>query len=133
MKTSNPYLYFDGRARDAMSFYGAVFGAEAGMTPYADTPPDLYPGADPQHLMHSELHVPGLVLMACDVPPGMAFAPGGQVTISITCDSRAELDRLYAALSDGGEATTPPYDAFWGDRIGLLTDRFGIGWMLSFR
>ena len=133
MKTSNPYLYFDGRCREAMRFYGAVFGAEPSFTPFSAMPPDMAAVAPPDQIMHSELHAPGLVLMAGDVSFDRPYHPGNAVTISLSCDSPDELDRLFTALGDGGTVDMPLYDAFWGDRIGLLTDRFGVGWMLSFR
>ena len=83
--------------------------------------------------MHCELHVPGLTLTAGDAPPAMSWRLGSSLAISLTCDSLDEMDRLFMRLSDGGQVTMPPKDAFWGDRIALLADRFGVCWMLSFR
>ncbi|MGZ3298479.1 MAG: VOC family protein [Asticcacaulis sp.] len=134
MRSANPYLYFNGNCREAMSFYRSVFGVEGDFTTFADMPPDVQPqGADPEGVMHCELHVPGFVLMAADVPPGAAWAQGRSFRLSLSCESREEMDRLFAALGEGGVVDAAPYDAFWGDRTGLLTDRFGVGWMLSFR
>ena len=83
--------------------------------------------------MHCELHVPPFVLMASDCPPDRPTVSGSNFSVCLTCESVAEEDRLFAALSAGGKVTLPLHDAFWGDRFGMLTDRFGISWMLSFR
>ena len=131
MRASNTYLYFAGRCREAMTFYGQCFGAQPSFTAFNQVPPDLV--SDPAHIMHSELHVTGMALMAGDAPPDMGWTLGRNFSVSLSCASIEEMDRLFTALGEGGKVTTPIYDAFWGDRIGLLTDRFGVGWMLSFR
>ena len=134
MKTSNPYLYFDGNCREAMTFYRDVFGAEGGFTTFADMPPDAQPkGAPAEGIMHCELHVPGLTLMAGDIAPGASRSRGESMVISVTCDSVEEMDRLFARLGAGGVVTDPVHDTFWGDRMGMLADQFGVHWMLSFR
>ena len=89
--------------------------------------------ATPDRILHAELHSGPVVLMASDTMPGMPFHRGSNFHISITCDSLAEMERMFAALSAGGTVTMAMHDAFWGGRFGMLTDQFGIGWMLSFR
>jgi len=124
MTATNVYLNFNGNCRQAMSFYGKCLQAEPGFTPFPDA-------AD--RIMHSELHSGPLVLMASDVQPGTPFAQGTNFAISISCESQAEMERLFAAFGEGGKVTVAMHDAFWGGRFGMLTDGFGVSWMFSFR
>jgi PhnB protein len=134
MRASNVYLYFNGHCRDAMTFYRSVFGAGGDFTTFADMPPEARPdGVADDGVMHCELHVPGLVLMAGDYPGPAPCGVGENFAISLACESARDMDRAFAGLSDGGSVATPSHDAFWGDRTGLLVDRFGVRRMLSFR
>jgi PhnB protein len=83
--------------------------------------------------LHAELTSGPVALMASDTLPGMSFHQGNNFSICIDCETQPEMERLFAALSENGEVTMPLHDAFWGGRFGMLTDQFGISWMLSFR
>jgi PhnB protein len=83
-------------------------------------------------IMHARLTKGSIVLMASDSMPGMPFVQGTNFSVSIQCESREEIDRLFAALSEGGQVAMPLDDAFWGARFGMFKDRFGIHWMLNF-
>ena len=135
MNATNIYLTFDGNCREAMAFYGKCLGGEPNFTPFSSGPPEVsaMAKATPDRILHAELHSGPAVLMASDTMPGMPFHRGRNFHISITCDSLAEMERMFAALSAGGTVTMAMHDAFWGGRFGMLTDQFGIGWMLSFR
>jgi PhnB protein len=135
MNATNIYLNFDGNCREAMTFYGKCLAAEPNFTTFAEGPPDIAAmGTDaPDRILHVELHSGPVVLMASDTMPGMAFRAGNNFSISITCETLAEMERLFAVLGDGGKVTMAMHDAFWGGRFGMLTDRFGISWMLSYR
>ena len=84
-------------------------------------------------ILHAELASGPVVLMASDGMPGSPFVKGTNFSISLTCESQEEMERIFAALSESGQVTMPMGDVFWGGRFGMLTDRFGISWMLSFR
>ena len=135
MKQSNIYLTFDGNCREAMTFYGECFQAEPNYTTFSSAPPEYAAAAKtaPDRILHTELASGPVVLMASDTMPGMPFRQGNNFSISLTCESEAELQRLFKALSEGGNVTMQLHNAFWGGRFGMLTDRFGISWMLSFR
>jgi PhnB protein len=124
MITTNTYLHFDGNCREAMTFYGKCMGTDPGFTPYPE---------QPYRIMHSELHSGPVVLMASDTHPGAAFRHGNNFSISLTCESLAEMERLFDAFRENGQVMMPMHDAFWGGRFGMLTDQFGINWMFSFR
>ena len=128
----NPYIGFDGDAREAMDFYASVFGGELTTSTYAE---GGMPG-DPAHgdrIMHAMLDAgPGLVLMASDVPPGMPKGEGSRITISLSGDDEATLRGYWDGLVGGGGTVTQPLErAPWGDSFGMCTDRFGINWMVN--
>jgi PhnB protein len=69
--------------------------------------------------------------MASDAPPGQPVPEGRNFSLSVACDSREEQERMFAALSEGGEVRQALQDTFWGAHFGMLIDRFGVPWMLS--
>lgn len=135
MEAANVYLLFDGKCRDAISFYGSCFQSEPNFTRFSDGPPEIadQAAAAPDRILHAELRSGPVVLMASDMMPGMPFYQGNNFSISIACDSNEEMDRLFLDLGQNGTVTMPLQDAFWGARFGMLIDQFGISWMLSFR
>ncbi len=135
MEATNIYLTFDGSCREAMTFYGRCLEAQPDFTLFSAGPPEMAALAKdaPERILHAELKRGPVVLMASDSMPGMPFRQGNNFSICISCESQAEMDRLFAALGENGKVTMPVHDAFWGGRFGMLTDRFGIGWMLSYR
>jgi len=135
MNATNVYLTFNGNCREAMTFYATCLGGEPNFTTFAQGPPEIAAmGKDaPDRILHGELHSGPVKLMASDTMPGMAFQAGNNFSIAIHCDTLAEMERLFGALSAGGKVTMAMHDAFWGGRFGMLTDRFGISWMLTYR
>lgn len=126
----NPYLAFDGNAREAMEHYQKVFGGELSINTFSEfgTPADQ--GGD--EVMHSQLETPsGLVLMAGDLPPGMAPTRGTNVSISLSGEDETELRGYWDKLSEGGDVTLPIDKQMWGDIFGMFTDRFGVDWMVN--
>jgi PhnB protein len=113
MKRIIPYLSFDGDCREAMTFYQQRLGGELHLMSFAeagfDAPPE---GKDRQ--LHARLVRGDLVLMASDTMPGTPFQRGDGVELNLECESDREVDELYAALVEGGQATMAPHDAFWG-------------------
>jgi len=131
MKTVTAYLSFDGNCRQAMSFYQECFGAELELNPYPDA--NGQPSTDPAaRIMHAQLMRGGApILMATDTFQVGSLQPGNNFSVSIDCDSLDEADRLFAGLSRSGEVRMPLTDAPWGARFGMLTDQFGIPWLLN--
>jgi len=126
----NPYLSFDGNARQAMEFYGTVFGGEATLSTFGEYGDTSAPGAD--KIMHAQLETPaGYTLMAADTPPGMPFTPGNTITVSLSGDDEDELRGYWDKLSDGGTVALPLEKQMWGDVFGMCTDRFGVAWMVN--
>lgn len=131
MKSVTTYIHFDGNCREAMSFYQQCFGGDLQLTPYADA--GGAPSTDPAgKIMHSQLSPTGTpVLMASDGTPGGAWQAGNNFSVSIDCDTIEEIEKLFAALADKGQIRLPLSNMPWGARFGMLTDQFGVQWLLS--
>ncbi|MDB5540608.1 MAG: hypothetical protein JWQ89_2335 [Devosia sp.] len=127
----NPYLSFNGNAREAMEFYKSVFGGDLTINTFADGGMPHEP-ADKDKVMHGQLVAPnGYWLMGSDTPPGMPFTPGSTMTVSLSGDDDAELRGYWTKLTDGASIGVPLEKAPWGDSFGMLTDRFGTPWMVN--
>lgn len=138
MATTNTYLNFNGDCEQAFNFYKSVFGGEfTYIGRFGDMPPsDEYtmPEADRNKIMHVSLPIGKSVLMGSDTGGDWApsFVQGNNFAVSITAASKDEADTIFNALSEGGKVTMPMDNTFWGDYFGMLTDKFGINWMMSF-
>lgn len=129
----NPYLYFSGTAAQAMDHYRSVLGGELTLSRFRDFPMMGAADADQDLVMHSQLVVPGgIVLMGADVPSHMEFAgTPGNVSCSLSGDDVDLLTGYWEGLSAGGTVTAPFGQAPWGDWFGMCTDRFGIDWLVN--
>ncbi|HEY6707419.1 MAG TPA: VOC family protein [Actinomycetota bacterium] len=126
----NPYIGFDGNAREAMGFYKGVFGGELTMNTFGEFGAQGSPDAD--KIMHSQLETDrGFTLMASDTPSEMGRTPGDNITISLSGEDGGELRGYWEKLSDGGNVTMPLEKQMWGDEFGMCIDRFGIPWMVN--
>jgi PhnB protein len=125
----NPYLNFDGSCREAMEFYQSVLGGELNVNTFGEYGDE---GPSKDGVMHAQLETPnGFTLMASDTPPGMTVDKGAAVSISLSGDDSDELRRFWEGLSEGAEVTMPLEKQMWGDEFGMLTDRFGMQWMVN--
>ena len=126
----NPYISFDGNARQAMEFYERVFGGTLALNTFGELGMPDGPAAD--KIMHGMLETPnGLTLMGADMPPGMEHQPGTNMAVSLSGEDADELRGYWAKLSDGGTVTVPMDVQMWGDEFGMCVDRFGIPWMVN--
>ncbi len=125
----NPYISFDGQARQAMEFYHSVFGGELKMNTFGEFGMQDTPQAD--QIMHAQLETDlGYTIMAADTPPGVEHKPGSSITVSLSGDEEVLRD-YFNALADGGEVGTPLEKQMWGDEYGDLVDKFGVNWMVN--
>jgi PhnB protein len=126
----NPYLAFNGDARDAMEFYRSVFGGELTINTHGE-----YGNPDPamaDKVMHAQLETDaGYTLMGSDIMPDMPFNPGDTITVSLSGDEADPLRRYWEKLSESGTVTMPLEKQMWGDEFGMCTDRFGVSWMVN--
>ena len=126
----NPYLTFNGNAREAMEFYQSVFGGELTISTFGE-----FGAPDPSiadKIMHAMLVTDaGYWLMASDTAPGVEFKPGNTSTVSLSGDDAGDLRSYWEKLSDGGSVGMPLEKQMWGDEFGQCTDRFGVPWMVN--
>lgn len=126
----NPYISFDGNAREAMEFYRDVFGGDLRLNTFGEYGSPEGPEAD--KIMHGMLETPeGFTIMGSDVPPGMEYQPGTNISVSLSGDDASRLRGLWEKLSEGGNVTVPLARQMWGDEFGACEDRFGISWMVD--
>jgi PhnB protein len=129
MRAIYAYLTFDGDCREAMTMYAKALGAEAHLMTFGETGQGGEGVKD--RIMHAKIAKGSAVLMASDSMPGVGIIRGTNCSISIDCENSEEMDPMFAALGEGGKVTMELQDTFWGARFGMLTDRFGVQWMLN--
>ena len=127
----NAYLNFRGNTRQAMEFYRSVFGGKLEIATFKDYQASSDPSED-DLVMHSILRTEGgMTIMAADVPNRMDYQPGSNFSLSLSGDDEQQLRDYYLKLKDGGAETMPLAKAAWGDTFGMLTDRYGISWLVN--
>ena len=126
----NPYVTFDGNAREAMEFYERALGGQLTISTFGE-----YGTEDPaikDQTMHAQLETDrGFTLMASDTAPGMEHRPGNNMAISLSGEDGDELRGYWSRLSEGGNVVMPLELQMWGDEFGMLVDRFGVQWMVN--
>jgi PhnB protein len=127
----NPYLNFSNSAEEALKLYQSVFGGELTLSRFGENGMAEDP-ADANKIMHGQLEAPnGMTLMASDTPPGMPVSEGSSISVSLSGDDEAILRGYWNGLVAGGQVTVPLEKAPWGDTFGMLTDKFGIAWLVN--
>lgn len=131
----NPYLTFDGNAREAVRFYEQVLGGQlVGILNFGDMP------SSPEHpvpeearnrVMHAHLKVGDSDLMFCDTFPGMPYESGSTIQLTVILDDEARARAIFDALSDGGEVTMPLQQTDWSPLYGMVRDKFGISFQIN--
>ena len=126
-----PYLFFDGRCEEALDFYRRKLGAEVSMLMRFKESPDqsMCPAAGGEKVMHTCFRIGDTAVMASDgrcegKPSFQGFA------LSLTARDAGEAERMFGALSDGGQVQMPLAQTFFSPRFGMVADRFGVTWMV---
>ncbi|MEO9074849.1 MAG: VOC family protein [Nitrosospira sp.] len=129
-----PYLFFDGRCEEAIEFYRCTLGAEVTMLMRFKDNPEPNESCKPatgteNKVMHASFRIGDAAVLASD---GQCLGqPSFQgFSLSLTASTEAEIDRLFAALGDGGQVQMPLTKTFFSPRFGMVADRFGVSWML---
>lgn len=119
--TLNPYLNFNGDCAEAMKFYQSVLGGELHITPTDQG----------DRTIHASLKSGAIFLMASDGQMGDPVVFGTSTHLSLNGDNEEEITSYFNGLAEGGKITMPLEKQFWGDKFGMLQDKFGIFWMVN--
>ncbi len=127
-----PYLFFEGRTEEAIEFYTKAVGAKVEMlmrNKESPEPPPPGMKAPPEKIMHAAFRIGDTQVLASD---GMCNGAPKFQGFSLTLDTRddAEAKRFFNALAEGGQVQMPLMPTFFSSNFGMLTDRFGMGWMV---
>lgn len=129
-----PYLFFGGRCEEALAFYGQALGAEVLMKMrFSESPepcdPKMVPPGTENNIMHASVRIGDSVVMASD-GCGDCEAKFHGFSLSITVADEVEADRVFKAISDGGQVQMPLTRTFFSPSFGMVADRFGVSWMV---
>lgn len=133
MKVS-PYLSFRGNCAEAVEFYGKVFNVHVEIMKYKDAPPSegYTSSPDTENLvMHANMNLGNDMIMFCDTPPEHEAKIGENIAISVALDDIETAKTVFEKLKDGGKVGMELQETFWSKCFGMLTDKFGIGWLIS--
>ncbi len=126
----NPYLIFGGKCAEAMEYYQSIFGGELKMQKYSEIGMPVS-DEDKDKIIHAHLENSNITLMASDDNAKSPVKVGNNVQLSISGSDEAKLREIFNKLSQGGKIQMPLKKEFWGDIFGMLTDRFGMQWMVN--
>ncbi len=132
MTQINAYLNFNGKCREAMTFYQQCLGGELVMQKISESPMAArMPSEMGAKILHSSLTKNTLVLMASDMM-GNNVVNGNSISLCVSCSSDEEVNYYFNNLAKGGSVVEPLHQSFWGATFGTLTDKFGITWMFNY-
>lgn len=128
----NPYLRFnDSKCREAMTFYQKILGGELTFQTVGESPmAKEAPAETLDRIMHADLKTGDFELFAADMMRDRATV-GDNIAVSINCDSEEEARAIFEGLSEGADIFMPLEKVFWGALFGVLTDKYGIEWMIN--
>lgn len=127
-----PYLFFSGNCEEALNFYKTIFGGEiTEISRWKDAPAEMGMLADlGERVMHSNFKSPSIKFMASDSRPTTQYGEG-RISLSLGTSDAADAQRVWNALAKGGTIEMEFADTFWGAKFGMLTDKYGIDWMIN--
>ncbi|QYJ68148.1 VOC family protein [Flavobacterium litorale] len=137
MTQINPYIAFKGNCEEAFNFYKSVFGGEfTYISRFGEMPEsDGYtvPEAEKAMIMHVSLPIGTTTLMGSDTPVAYRnnSIVGNNISVSFNTNSEKEAHDVFNGLAEGGNVLTPLAKTFWAPLFGMLTDKFGINWMIN--
>jgi PhnB protein len=128
----NTYVHFNGNCEEAFKFYEKVLGGkiQAIFTFEGSPMASQVPAEWGKKVMHASMAVDGSVLMGSDAPPGR-YSKAAGFSVSINVKNAADAERIYNAMLEGAEVHMPMAETFWALRFGMLTDKFGVPWMIN--
>jgi PhnB protein len=128
--TLTPYLNFNGNTAEAMRFYQSILGGELTMQTFGEAHMANTP-EEKDRIIHAALKNDALSFMASDGHPSQQVKFGDNIHMSITGPDNDKLTEIFNKLAQGGKVDMPLAKQFWGDTFGMLTDKFGVHWMVN--
>jgi len=133
MKAINPYIGFNGKCREAMTFYNECLGGELELQDMVASPSEQFKHKGKDKILHSSLTIDGVqILMGSDMTDQDGYTKGNNIALALSCGSEAEIYALFDKLGKGGRVAVPLKEEFWGAIFGTLVDQFGLKWMLNY-
>jgi PhnB protein len=130
-----PYLFITGgRCEEALNFYKSIFGGEiTQVMRWSEAPKDMNLPADMgNRIMHSQFKAPGITFMASDATPNKQYGEGA-ISLSVAPTTEKEAKSIFDKLAQGGNIEMPLEKTFWNALFGMLTDKYGIDWMVNYQ
>lgn len=131
MEAIIPYLTFDGNASEALEFYCKALNGEVVFKQTFGESPVESSESQKDKVMHASFKAGDLTFMASDGMPDSHVSGGSNLSLSLNFTNLDEINKTFAALSEGGKVTMELQDTFWGARFGMLTDKYGFNWMFN--
>lgn len=126
----NPYIAFRGNCRQAIEFYKNALGAEVVFTQTVGESPMSNMGPA-ENIMHCTIKVGSSVIMMCDDPQPEGAAAGGNISLAIGLNDPERARALFDNLAQGGTVLMPLTKTYWAEAFGMVTDKFGVKWMIN--
>jgi PhnB protein len=126
----SPYIAFKGNCRQAIEFYKSALDADVLFTQTVGESPmsDMGPA---ENIMHCTIKIGGSTIMMCDDPRPDAAAGGGNISLAIGLNDPARAKQLFANLAKDGSVIMPLEKTYWAEAFGMVTDKFGVKWMIN--
>ncbi len=129
----NAYIGFNGKCKEAMTFYQQCLGGSLSLTSVGESPMADQISMPKDKIMHAVLLREGVVMLMASDMSGQQIVHGNNINLMLNCSSEEEINSFYSKLSEGGQVTHPVKEESWGALFGHFTDKFGINWMLNFQ
>ena len=127
-----PYLFFNGQGDSVISFYEKALGARSESVLRWGDNPEMCPAGKEKQIMHASLQIgPALLFLSDSARANTETSDEQNSSLAIEVSDAKDMDRMFAALTEGGTVIEPIHDAFWGEKFGVLRDRFGVTWMFT--
>jgi PhnB protein len=128
-----PYIFFNGNCEEALNYYKKIFGGEVtSISRWKDAPPEMGISEDGlgDRIMHANFKSPSLNLMGADARPTTQYGDG-RISLSLSTTDEGEARRVFDKLAEGGNVEMPLEKQFWGGLFSMLTDKYGVDWMIN--
>jgi PhnB protein len=131
MEAIIPYLNFNGNATEALEFYSKALNGQVDYKQTFGEAPMESSEEQKDKIMHASFKAGELHFLVSDSMPGQPVNSGSNLSLSLNFNDADEMNKTFAALSEGGKVTMELQDTFWGARFGMLEDKYGFNWMFN--